>query len=68
MNAQTDDIFDFRIKFFKNLTIFPKENYGGDKNNWKSLFRHKVGLQTHFGLITQRDNRDITQLVGFHAR
>jgi hypothetical protein len=33
-----------------------------------NYFSKKVGLHTQIGSITQPNNRDITQQVGFHVR
>ena len=33
-----------------------------------NYFKQKLGLYTQIGVITQSDNREITQGLGFHIR
>lgn len=38
------------------------------ENQSENDFSRKVGLHTQIGGVSQPDNREITQLVGFHIR
>ncbi len=55
------------VKTTQRYTHVSEQNFKNFKNPLDD-FRQKLGLYTQIGVITQSDNREITQCFGFHTR